>query len=79
MDDHSELTRKPTPCSLRERLHANRLLRGVGNAAVAVNGLLGQGSPPPLILPPAEERRAPPLPDTDEFAAAFREVRQLIK
>lgn len=50
MDDHSELTREPTPPSLRERLHANRLLRGGGNAAVAVNGLLGQ---PPATDPAA--------------------------
>lgn len=63
--------------SLRDRLQANRLLRGVGNAAVAVNGMLGQGTTPPPILPPAEERSAPPAPENDEFAAAFRRVQAL--
>lgn len=79
VEDQGDLQREPTAPFLRERLQASRLLRGVGNAAVAVNGLLGQGGAPPLILPPAEERSAPPPPDNDEFAEAFRRVQQLLK
>jgi hypothetical protein len=78
MDDQTDTNRHPDAprSSWRERLQANRLLRGVGNAAVAVNGLLGQGTTPPPMLPPAEERSAPPVPENDEFAAAFRKVQE---
>lgn len=38
--------------------------------------MLGQGTMPPPILPPAEERRAPPAPENDAFAAAFRKVQE---
>ncbi|WP_189058097.1 hypothetical protein [Deinococcus daejeonensis] len=78
-EKQGDLEHESTAPSLRERLQASRLRRGVGNAAVAMNGLLGQGGAPPLILPPAEQRSAPPPPDDDEFAEAFRRVQQLIK
>lgn len=78
MDDQTYTNRHPEAprSSLRERVTGNRFLRGVGNAGGAVNGLLGQGSVALPPLPPAVECLAPPVPENDEFAAAFRKVQK---
>lgn len=52
-----------------------KFIRGLGHGAVAVNGLLGQGSPPPPPPPPVHQWSAPPLPE-DELSSAFRRAQQ---
>ena len=61
MDDETDTSRHPEAPrpSLRERLTGNRFLRGIGQGAVAVNGLLGQGTTSPPMLPPVYGAQRP--------------------